>query len=45
MEGDERWGGGDQALKGVGRLGPILAASLAVGGRQAVEVTSNLSVR
>ena len=23
-------GGGDQALKGVGRLGPILAASLAV---------------
>lgn len=37
MEGDERWGGGDQALKGVGRLGPILAASLAVGGRQAVD--------
>ena len=30
-------GVGDQALWGVGRLGPILAASLAVGGRQAVD--------
>lgn len=30
-------GVGDQTLWGVGRLGPILAASLAVGGRQAVD--------
>lgn len=30
-------GGGDQALWGEGRLGPCLAASRAVGGRQAVD--------
>lgn len=43
-KGRRRKGGGDQALWGEGRLGPSLAASRAVGGRQAVELIINAAV-